>query len=90
LFEILERHFTGHGIPVIMGETGAISRFMPGAVSNEGERVKWAEYFVGGLREMGIPTVIWDDGGTFRLLDRQEVRWVYPHLAHALVEAGLR
>jgi endoglucanase len=86
--QILLQNFITHGIPVVMGETGAISRTLPDGSSNEGERVKWAEYYVSRLREMGIPTVIWDDGGGFKLLDRHNLRWVYPDLARALAEAG--
>ncbi|MCL1844883.1 MAG: glycoside hydrolase family 5 protein [Defluviitaleaceae bacterium] len=89
-FRIFEENFIARGIPIIMGETGAYSRLLPSGESNEAERVKWAEYFVGGLREMGIPTVIWDDGGTFGLLDRENLQWLYPDLAAALVAASQR
>ncbi|MDR2590852.1 MAG: glycoside hydrolase family 5 protein [Oscillospiraceae bacterium] len=88
VFAIFEENFISHGIPVIMGETGAISRTMPDGESNEAERVKWAEYFITKLKEMGVPTVIWDDGGNFQLLDRENLEWIYPDLVNALVVAG--
>lgn len=90
VFRIFEENFVAHGIPVIMGETGAITRTLPSGENNEAERVKWVDYFVGGLFEMGIPTIIWDDGGHFGLLDRNNLQWIYPDLANALVEASRR
>jgi endoglucanase len=80
--------FTSRGIAVIMGETGAITRTLPDGTSNEGERVKWAEHYVSVMRELGVPTIIWDDGGDFRLLNRNAIEWFYPDLAAALVAAA--
>jgi endoglucanase len=88
LQRIIEENFTAHGIPVIMGETGALHRTMPDDSSNEAERVKWAEYFVSMLRDLGIPVIIWDDGGQFRLLDRLALEWAWPDLASMLVSAA--
>jgi endoglucanase len=85
---IIRDNFIAHGIPVIMGETGAIFRTMPDGGSNEAEVVKWVEYYVVKLKEMGIPTVIWDDGGWFKLFDRENLEWLYPGVAAALSEAG--
>ena len=72
--------FLNRGIPVIMGETGALDK------GNEAERVKWANDYVKQVREMGVPVVIWDDGGSFKLLDRRNLTWYYPDLVKALVE----
>jgi endoglucanase len=90
VMRIFKENFIDYGIPVIMGETGAVRRTMPDGESNEAERVKWAEHYVGGLKEIGVPTVIWDDGGSFRLFDRRNLTWFYPDLMKALVEAGQR
>jgi endoglucanase len=90
VFRIFRENFIDLGIPVIMGETGAVNRPMPDGSSNEAERVKWAHHYVGGLAEMGVPTVIWDDGGAFKLVDRRALDWFFPDLAKALVEAGAR
>jgi endoglucanase len=87
LMRIIEENFTAHGIPVIMGETGALHRTMPDGSSNEAERVKWAEYFVSNMKGLGIPVIIWDDGGQFQLLDRRSLEWVWPDLAAILVSA---
>jgi endoglucanase len=88
LLRIIEENFTAHGIPVIMGETGALHRTMSDGSSNEAERVKWAEYYVTKLTKLGVPVIIWDDGGQFRLLDRSAVEWVWPDLAAMLVSAA--
>jgi len=90
VFRIFRENFTDRGIPVIMGETGAVNRPLPDGSPNEGERVKWARHFVGGLAELGVPTVIWDDGGSFKLADRRGLGWFFPDLARALVAAGAR
>lgn len=88
ILRIIEENFIAHGIPVIMGETGALHRTMPDGQSNEGERVKWAEYYVSELKKLGVPTIIWDDGGQFQLLDRNALEWVWPDLAKMLVTAA--
>jgi endoglucanase len=87
LRRIIEENFVANNIPVIMGETGAFSRALPDGSSNEAERVKWAEYYVGMMKELGVPVIIWDDGGWFRLLDRENLEWVYPDLVRTFVEA---
>jgi endoglucanase len=88
LLKIIEENFFAHGIPVIMGETGALHRTMPDGQSNEAERVKWAEYYVNQLKTLGVPVIIWDDGGQFQLLDRHTLEWVWPGLVSALAAAG--
>jgi endoglucanase len=86
--KVIDDNFIKLGIPVIMGEAGAIHRMMPDGSTNEAERVKWANHYAAKLKELGVPVVIWDDGGSFKLLDRARVAWLYPDLAAALVEAA--
>jgi endoglucanase len=88
LFARIDKYFLSKKIPVIMGETGAITREELGEQHNA-ERLKWINHFVRGLYEMGIPTIIWDDGGHFALLDRENVEWLFPELAAALVEVQI-
>jgi hypothetical protein len=87
VLKIFRDNFISNGIPVIMGETGAIHRMMPDGRSNEAERVKWAECYISKLKEMGVPSVIWDDGGSFKLFDRNKLEWVYPDLCGAIVRS---
>ena len=88
VLRIIETYFIDNGIPVVMGETGALHREMPDGGSNEAERVKWAEHYVAGLKDLGAAVILWDDGGNFELLDRRALEWVYPDLAAAFVKAA--
>nr|AGS51796.1 endoglucanase [uncultured bacterium contig00053] len=88
VYRIIRENFILYGIPVIMGETGAIRRIMPDGNSNDAERVKWAQYYISGLKQMGVPVIIWDDGGMFKLFDRSALRWEYPEIAAAIVNAS--
>jgi endoglucanase len=85
VLKILEDNFVKNGIPVIMGETGAIHRDIAG---HDAERAKWAEYYISKLKELGVPSVIWDDGGSFKLFDRSGLKWLYPDIAAALAKAS--
>jgi endoglucanase len=85
VLKIIGDNFIKNGIPVIMGETGAIHRDIAG---HDTERAKWAEHYVSKLKELGVPSVIWDDGGSFKLFDRSGLKWQYPDIAAALVKAS--
>lgn len=88
LMEILDELFLSKGVPVIIGEFGAMNK------DNEQERVQWAEYYVGKAREYGIPCIWWDngafdgDGENFGLLNRRELTFPYPDLLKALIESA--
>jgi endoglucanase len=93
LFDIVWNNFVSLGIPVIMGETGAVHRQMPNGESNDPERVKWALHYVGGLKQMGVPSIYWDHGHGgryFAIMDRHAVTWFHPTVAEALLEASRR
>lgn len=88
LMELLDELFLSKGVPVIIGEFGAMNK------DNEEERVQWAEYYVGKAREYGIPCLWWDnnafdtDGENFGLLNRRELTFPYPDLLKALIESA--
>jgi endoglucanase len=73
---------TDYGIPIVMGETGALDK------NNEAERVKWANDYVKRVQALGVPVVVWDDGGSFKLLNRNPLSWHFPGLAAAFVNAA--
>nr|AAB69348.1 cellulase [Orpinomyces joyonii] len=81
---LIKKTFTDKGIPVIMGEYGAMNR------DNTEERAKWAEYYMEKVTAIGVPQVWWDNGifeGTgerFGLLDRKNLKIVYPSIVAAL------
>jgi endoglucanase len=78
--------FISKGIPVIIGEYGAMNR------NNLDARVEWAKYYVGQARAKGIPCFWWDNanitgsGELFGLLDRSTNKFVYPEIVKALTE----
>lgn len=88
LMEILDELFLSKGVPVIIGEFGAMNK------DNEQERVQWAEYYVGKAREYGIPCVWWDNnafngnGENFGLFNRRELNFPYPDLLKALIDSA--
>ncbi|MCL2126931.1 MAG: cellulase family glycosylhydrolase [Treponema sp.] len=71
--------FVSQGIPVIMGEFGAVDK------GNTGARAAWAEYYVSCAADKGIPCFYWDDGGNFKLLDRGSNVFVFPEITAAMI-----
>jgi len=70
------------GRPVILGEWGARDR------SNLANREAYAQFYVEKSMERGLLPIVWDDGGNFRLLDRQNLDWHFPSIADIIVEAA--
>jgi molybdenum cofactor biosynthesis enzyme MoaA len=84
--------FLSKGIPVIIGEMGAINR------NNIDARVAWAEYFTYQAYVRSIPCFWWDSGSfevskqhdwgwdeTFGLLDRKSNQFAHPEIVDALM-----
>ncbi len=89
LFSDLNDIFVSKGIPVIIGECGAVSK------DNLKDRCAWAEYFVREAKRYNILCVVWDNNSperkgneSFVLYDRQSGEWVYPEFAEAMVKAA--
>ena len=88
LMEKLDELFLSKGVPVIIGEFGAMNK------DNEAERVEWAKYYVSKAREYGVPCVWWDnnsfdgDGENFGLFNRRELTFLYPDLLKALIDSA--
>ncbi len=84
----LQEIFLSKGIPVVIGECGAVCRPVEG---NEESRAEWAEYFFGSIHKIGVPGVWWDNGYTgghgenFGIIDRKTLEWNFP-----LVIEGIR
>lgn len=82
----LDRNFTSKGIPVIMGEFGAVNR-------NNLDRVTaCTRYYCQKARELGVPMVWWDNGQltpgqgeVFGIMDRRGNRWRYQEVVDALL-----
>ncbi|MCL2500609.1 MAG: glycoside hydrolase family 5 protein [Defluviitaleaceae bacterium] len=86
--------FVEQGIPVIIGEMGALNR------DNEAYRAEWAYYFVSFARSLGMPAFWWDNGQilpsaerggwseTFGLLSRRTKEFSHPLVLDALMRAA--
>ena len=90
-FQKMKVKYVDKGIPVILGEFGAIRRTeFPGA---EAYRVAWNKYVARSAWTHGTVPVYWDAGGAAQnhsmgLFDRTTGAQVYPELIKALVDAA--
>lgn len=82
-------NFIDKGIPVILGEMGALVR-----VTDRETRLEWAEYFFGKANEIGVPCCWWDNnsfvpghGETFGLYDRRECKFRFNELLDVMMKA---
>ena len=86
LMETINALFISKGIPVIIGEFGAMNK------ENEEERMEWVTYYLTKAREIGVPCVWWDNnafvgnGENFGLLDRRKLEYPYPKLLEAMMK----
>ncbi|MDR1837417.1 MAG: glycoside hydrolase family 5 protein [Treponema sp.] len=80
--------FVGKGIPVIMGEFGALNK------GNEEARAQWAEFYTSYAKSRGIKCFWWDNGGqndpplSFCLLIRRTNRFAFPLIVGALMRGA--
>ena len=80
--------FVSKGIPVIMGEFGAMNK------ENEEARAQWAEFYVSYAKSKGIPCIWWDngvftgDGELFGLINRNNNTFPYPNILAALMRGA--
>ncbi|MGN1136983.1 MAG: cellulase family glycosylhydrolase [Oscillospiraceae bacterium] len=78
------------GIPVIMGECGAINK------NNTSDRIKYAKYYISSAKELGIPCLWWEngfseynyEGESHGLMDRTTYEWYFPELTKAIIDAA--
>lgn len=87
LMKNINEKFISQGIPVILGEFGAMDKN-----GNTESRVAWAEYYVKKAKEVGIPCIWWDNaaflgsGELFGLLDRYTATWKHQEVVDALMK----
>lgn len=74
--------FVSKGIPVIMGEFGALNK------DNEADRAEWAKFYVKYALSRGIKCIWWDDGGNFKLLNRSSNTFYYPAILEGLMQGA--
>lgn len=85
LMEELDKRFLSKGIPVIIGEFGAMNK------DNIEERAKWAKYYTTAATRVGAVCVWWDnglftgEGERFGLFDRNTGECLYPEILSAML-----
>ena len=86
VMDSLHKTFISKGIPVVMGEFGALNK------ENLSDRASWAEYYVRIAKGKGITCIWWDNGSfsgngeNFGILNRRQNKWQYPEIVKALME----
>jgi len=84
-------NFVSKGIPVIIGEFGAMNK------NNTTDRISYAAHYVETAKQYGIACFWWDGGGRFAnaesvtsmaLFDRYANQWFFPEIAEAIVNAA--
>lgn len=86
LMKNLKELYLEKGVPVIIGEFGAMNK------ENEEERKEWAEYYTKSAAEIGVPCVWWDnglfegEGERFGLFNRYDFSCAYPGVVRALMK----
>ena len=68
--------------PVILGEWGTIDK------NDISSRVNYAKFYAREAAMRGLLTIVWDDGGMFRLYDRHSLSWVHENIASTIVRAS--
>ena len=79
-FKLLNDTFISKGIPVIIGEFGAVDK------DNDSTRATYYQYYVQSAKKYGIPCFIWDNDDDFNLLDRTSLTWYNNSLVNALMD----
>lgn len=87
IMKSLDELFLSKGIPVVIGEFGAMYKDDP---QNEQERGAWAQYYVHAAKEIGVPCIWWDNGAfegngeLFGLIDRKDYTWKFEKVVEGL------
>ncbi len=86
LMKDIDELFLQKGIPVIIGEFGAVDK------NNEAERIEWVTYYLTKAKETGVPCLWWDNnafngsGENFGLLNRRDLNFPSQDLLNAMME----
>lgn len=97
LAELLDKLFISKDRAVIIGEMGAMNKFLTNDddkyINNEEYRAQWAEYYTSTMKKVGIPCFVWDNsafysGETFGIFDRSTGECKYPDYVTGLVKGA--
>lgn len=81
-FKSFYKTFIKKGYGVVLGEFGWTDR------TNLENLADKAEFFVAAANKFGIPCIVWDNGGNFRLFDRATLTWEYPEYVEAVTSSS--
>lgn len=70
--DLVHSAFTARGVPVVIGEYGLLGFDRHTGTIEQGEKLKFFEYFGHAARQRGFTTMLWDNGQHF---DRTAYRW---------------
>lgn len=89
-FAKMKTQFVDKGIPVILGEYGAMHRTLADKYqsSHEQSRIDYMQAVTREAKNHGIIPFVWDDGGSMQLFDRNKLSITYPSLVQSIVKAG--
>lgn len=76
-FAKLYRAFISKGVAVVVDEFGWTDQ------THIENRIEKTKYYVKAARAAHIPVCVWDDGGSFRMMNRKSVEWFVPDVASA-------
>jgi endoglucanase len=76
-FDRVQNAFISRGIPVIIGEYGLLGFDVHTGTIEQGEKLKYFEFFGNAARTRGITTQLWDNGQHF---GRSSFQWSDPEL----------
>ncbi|MEM6807163.1 MAG: glycoside hydrolase family 5 protein [Bacteroidota bacterium] len=76
---IRQKWIVDEGRPVILGEWGSVEE------NPLNTRQEYAAFYAKEAAERDLLTIVWDDGGRFRLLNRRALSWDFSNLAFTIV-----
>ena len=92
MFTYVSSAYTSKGIRVVIGEASASDK------GNTTERKKWAEYYFGKAKALGIPVFLWDNMATLDnqrsndpgerhgYFDRNNLSWYFPEIISVITK----
>lgn len=87
VFQCLKRNFLNRDIPVVIGEAGVCQK---NGIPDESGRIAWAHDIETLSVQHGIPLIVWEDGGSWQLVNRAKVEWTHPNLAKEYLASSPR
>lgn len=75
----VNKYLVSNNIPTIIGEFGCVDK------GNLEQRIAYADLFTKTAASYGIKCFWWDNGGDFKMIDRNTNKWITPEVLTALL-----